>query len=96
MAMNQLFANDQYKVVKVAFNAGEGMTDHCATTDAFIIVQKGRAKIKFKENEVDLTEGSHFSIPANQQHSLEVTEAFAAHIVFGGAGKIEFANPGNN
>lgn len=91
MSMNQLFSNEHYKVMKVEFQAGEGMTNHSATTDAFIIVQKGRAEVIFKDRTVKLTEGSCSSILANEEHTLNVIEPFSACIVFGGAGKIGFA-----
>ena len=89
--MNQLFSNQYYKVVKLEFAAGEGLTNHSATTDAFVVVQKGKAEIIFKDRTVELIEGSHSSIPANEKHTLKVIEPFSACIIFGGLGKIEFA-----
>lgn len=91
MSMNQLFSNQYYKVVKVEFDAGESMTNHSATTDAFIVVQKGKAEVTFKDRTVELSEGSCASILANEEHTLKVIEPFSACIVFGGTGKIEFA-----
>ncbi len=66
------------------------MPDHRATTEAFIIVKRGRAKIIFDDKEVDLQQDSTHLIPANEKHTLQVEEDFSACIVFPIEGEIEF------
>ena len=56
--MKKLFSNNYYKVMEVALNVGETMPLHKATSDAFIIVKEGSAKIIFSDVEVELHQGS--------------------------------------
>lgn len=92
MEMNKLFSNSHYKVMNVVLNAGESMPLHKATSDAFIIVTAGSAKIVFPDNEIELHEGSTTMIPAHKEHKLQVSETFNAYIIFSADGEIKFLN----
>ena len=90
MEMKKIFSNNYYKVMEVALNIGETMPLHKATSDAFIIVKEGTAKIIFSDTEAELHQGSTFAIPANKEHKLQVIEAFKAFVVFASDGEIKF------
>ena len=76
--------------MNVTLDKGESMPNHKATSDAFIIVRRGKGKIIFEDKEIKLEHDSTQLIPANEIHTLEVMEDFSACIVFPVEGKIEF------
>ena len=90
MEMKKLFSNNYYKVMEVALNSGETIPLHKATSDAFIIVKEGTAKIIFSDTQAELHQGSTFAIPANKEHTLQVKEAFKAFVVFVSDAEIKF------
>ena len=90
MEMKQLYSNDYYKVIEVTLNGGEVMSQHKATSDAFILVKEGIGKIIFQDNEVELQQGSTYMISANKEHRLHVTETFNACIIFAPGAEIKF------
>lgn len=81
MGMNKVYGNSSYQVMNVNFAKGEAMPRHFASSDAFIIVEKGRAKISFYDREETLEEGGTLHIPARESHDLKVLEDFNAFIV---------------
>lgn len=91
MEIKELHSGAQYKVLKAVIPGGQGMPTHFATTDAFIIVSKGKAELIFSDREVLLEKGSTFLIPATRLHTLRVLEDFEVAIILGGGGNIEFA-----
>ncbi|HEY6082527.1 MAG TPA: cupin domain-containing protein [Chitinophagaceae bacterium] len=91
MEIKELHSGLQYRVLKAAIPAGQRMPTHFASSDAFIVVAKGKAELIFSDREVLLEKGISFLIPANKLHTLQVTEDFEAVIVLAGEGKIEFA-----
>ncbi|CAN5534229.1 hypothetical protein BH11BAC2_BH11BAC2_16590 [soil metagenome] len=66
------------------------MPNHKATSDAFVIVKKGKGVIIFGDKEIELQQDSTQLISANANHTLEVMEHFSACIVFPIEGEIEF------
>lgn len=52
--MKQLHINDYYKVVKVEFAAGHSMPRQVATSDAFLIVESGKALLIFEKETFEL------------------------------------------
>lgn len=90
MEIKKIFENRSFKIMNVALLKGEILPNHRATSDAFIIVQRGSAKIIFDDIEIPLHHNSTQLIPANKKHSLKVLEDFNASIVFSIEGEIEF------
>ena len=88
--IKQLYNNDHYKVMEVSLNSGEGLSQHKATSEAFLIVQQGTGKIIFSDNEVELQQGSTVVIPADKEHSLEVNDLFRACVIFPTGAGIKF------
>ena len=90
MEIKKIFESTSFKVVSVTLKKGESMPNHKATSEAFIIVKHGKAKIIFDDKEIGLQQDSTQLIPANENHTLEVMEDFSACIVFPVEGEIEF------
>ena len=90
MEIKKIFESNSFKVMNVTLNKGETMPNHKATSEAFIIVKHGKAKIIFDYKEIGLQHDSTQLIPANENHILEVMEDFSACIVFPIEGEIEF------
>ena len=92
--MKQLEITDHYKVVKVEFAAGHSMPRHVATSDAFMIVESGKALLIFEKETFELSQGVTQSIPANEEHMLRVVDDFKAYIVMANESKINFSKSG--
>ena len=90
MEIKELHSGPQYKVLKAEISAGQRMPTHFATSDAFIVVVKGKAELIFSDREVLLEKDISFLIPANKLHTLQITEDFKAVIILEGNGRIEF------
>lgn len=90
MEIKKIFEGNSFKIMSVILNKGEVMPNHKATSEAFIIVKTGKAKIIFDDKEIELQQDSTHLIPANENHTLEVLENFSACIVFPIKGEIEF------
>lgn len=89
--MEELQANDHYKVLKVELSAGTNMPRHFATSDAYVIVESGNALFICKSETCELKKGSNLSIPANEPHILKIIEDFKAYIVLANDALITFA-----
>lgn len=92
--MEQLQLTEHYKIVKVEFAAGHSMPRHAATSDAFLIVESGKALLIFEKETYELSQGTTQPIPANEEHMLKVIDDFKAYIVLAGEAKINFSRSG--
>ena len=91
--MKQLHITDHYKVVQVNFAAGHSMPRHVATSDAFLIVEPGKALLIFEKETVELSQGTTQPIPANEEHMLKIIDDFKGYIVMANESKINFSKP---
>lgn len=92
--MKQLQITDHYKVVKVEFAAGQSMPRHIATSDAFLIVESGKALLIFEKETFELNQGVTQSIPANEEHMLKIIDDFKGYIILANESNINFFKPG--
>ncbi|MCC7524741.1 MAG: cupin domain-containing protein [Chitinophagaceae bacterium] len=90
MEMKELHKNDQYKILGVSLQAGEAMPLHEASSDAFVILKKGRGRVSFSDRVVELNAGESLLIKAHEPHKLEVLEDFSSCIVLGSEAHIDF------
>lgn len=90
MEMKEIHNNNRYKILSVTLSVGEEMPVHEATSDAFIILRKGKGKISFDDRQVELSAGETLLIKAHERHQLEVLEDFNSCIVLENAAKINF------
>lgn len=81
MGLEQVFEDDHRQILKVELPAGSGMPEHYATSDAFVIVVEGKAKLIFNDMTCELVRGGTFLIPEEKSHRLEVIDDFKAFIV---------------
>lgn len=90
MEMKEVYSNDKYKVLNVTLKSGEKMPLHEATSDAFIICQKGKGRISFEGRTVDIAQGETLLIEAHDKHKMEILEDFCSNIILEAEGKINF------
>lgn len=90
MEMKEIHNNNRYKILSVTLSVGEEMPVHEATSDAFIILRKGKGKISFDDRQVELSAGETLLIKAHERHQLEVLEDFNSCIVLENDAKINF------
>jgi quercetin dioxygenase-like cupin family protein len=58
-----------------AFDAGEGLTEHTAPFDAFVIVLEGRFTITIAGESVAASSGTVVRMPARVPHAVEAVQA---------------------
>lgn len=81
MGIEQVFSDDNHQILKAELPAGGIMPQHHATSDAFVIIVKGKAELIFDDRKSVLASGSTFLIPGGRSHRLEVNEDFQAYII---------------
>lgn len=90
MAIEQIFGDAHRTILKATIPAGSTVPSHHATSDAFVIVSRGKAILDFHLRKVTLTEGATFLIPESREHTLQVLDDFEAYIILAGGGKISW------
>ncbi|WP_018614496.1 cupin domain-containing protein [Segetibacter koreensis] len=90
MEMKEVYKNDLYKILSVSLNVSEAMPLHYATSDAFIIVKKGKGRISFADRQVTLMQGESLLIKANETHKMEILEDFSANVILNAEARINF------
>ncbi|WP_320354495.1 cupin domain-containing protein [Desulfobotulus sp.] len=68
-------------VTLFAFAAGEGISAHASTGDAFVYILNGRATITIGEKKLTLKEGESVVMPAGIPHALDAPEPFKMLLV---------------
>jgi quercetin dioxygenase-like cupin family protein len=88
--VKEILKNDSFRIMQVDFPKGQIMPQHFATSDAFIMVEKGEAQLKLLNKIKLLQATSTFTIPANVSHSLEILADFRAFVVLAAGATIKF------
>ena len=88
--MEEIHKNAVYKVLQVSLPQGQIMPRHFASSDAFIIVEKGEAILSLPTKTVTLLAGTTFPIPAEEPHTLEILADFRAHVILAADAFIQF------
>jgi len=91
MIMHELEKNNHYQILQVELPAGSSMPRHCATSDAFVIVESGNALLICKGETAELVKGSKLSIPSHEPHILKVIQDFKALVVMAGDAVITYS-----
>lgn len=92
MEMKEIHTNATFKILKVTLARGEEMPRHYASSDAFLIPEKGKARLRLPDSEVVLEQGATFHVPDSEPHSLLVLEDFSAFVVLAAGAEIEFTD----
>ena len=73
--------NEALSLTLFAFAAGEGLSTHAASGDAFVQILDGEAAITIGEKEVLAKAGHVVVMPANVPHSLQARSRFKMLLV---------------
>lgn len=79
MGIEEVCKGGYHKVLRARMPAGSSMEAHYATSDAFMVVVNGEAKLIFNDQEVALSAGSAFLIPGLKPHVLKVSQDLDAY-----------------
>lgn len=90
MELKALFEGDQFTTFHVQIAAGDQIPHHKATQDAYLVIVRGLARLKFEQSEIVLQQGSGTFIPPQFPHTLEVLEDLEAYLFLAAGGTIEF------
>lgn len=71
-----LVSKDDFRVVMMAFDAGEGLKPHKAPGDALILALEGKAKLLVGDKEVEIESGEQIVFPANVIHNVTAITRF--------------------
>ena len=71
-----LVSKDDFRVVMMAFDAGEGLKPHKAPGDALILALEGKAKLLVGDKEVEIESGEQIVFPANVMHNVTAITRF--------------------
>lgn len=89
MGIEKIFADEYHQVIKAELPAGSLMAEHYATSEAFVIIVKGKATLIFKDGKYEIEGGNTFLVPARKLHKLEIHEFFLAYIILAPKASIE-------
>lgn len=59
-----------------AFDIGQGLSEHTAPYDAFVVISEGIAEITVSGVKNEVKAGETFLMPANKPHSLKAIKPF--------------------
>ena len=71
-----LVSKDKFRVVLMAFDAGEGLKPHKAPGDALVIALEGKAKLLVGDKEVEIESGEQLVFPENVIHNVTAITRF--------------------
>lgn len=69
-------SKDGFKVVLLAFDAGEGLKPHKAPGDALVIALEGKAKLLVGDKEIEVESGEQIVFPENVIHNVTAITRF--------------------
>lgn len=76
-----LVSKEGFKLVLVAFDAGEGLKPHKAPGDALVIALEGKAKLFVGDEEVEIESGEQIVFPANVIHNVTAITRFKMMLI---------------
>lgn len=76
-----LVSKDGFKLVILAFDAGEGLKPHKAPGDALVIALEGKAKLLVGDEEIEIESGEQIVFPANVIHNVTAITRFKMLLV---------------
>ena len=71
-----LVSKDDFRVVMMAFDAGEGLKPHKAPGDALVLALEGKAKLLVGDKEMEIESGEQIVFPANVIHNVTAITRF--------------------
>ncbi|WP_308577146.1 cupin domain-containing protein [uncultured Parvimonas sp.] len=71
-----LVSKDGFKLILMAFDAGEGLKPHKAPGDALVVALEGKAKLLVGDKEVEIESGEQIVFPENVIHNVTAITRF--------------------
>ena len=71
-----LVSKDEFKVLLMAFDAGEGLKPHKAPGDALVLALEGKANLLVGDKEIEIESGEQIVFPANVIHNVTAITRF--------------------
>ena len=71
-----LVSKDDFRLVIMAFDAGEGLKPHKAPVDALVLALEGKAKLLVGDKEIEIEAGEQLVFPANVIHNVTAITKF--------------------
>ena len=71
-----LVSKDEFKLLLMAFDAGEGLKPHKAPGDALVLALEGKAKLLVGDKEIEIESGEQIVFPANVIHNVTAITKF--------------------
>lgn len=68
--------NQAFGITLFAISAGEGISAHKSTGDAFVLILEGSAHITIDDTEHSVAAGEYIIMPAGKPHALKANENF--------------------
>lgn len=76
-----LVSKDEFKLLLMAFDAGEGLKPHKAPGDALVLALEGKAKLLVGDKEIEIESGEQIVFPANVIHNVTAITKFKMLLV---------------
>ncbi len=76
-----LVSKDKFKVVLLAFDAGEGLKPHKAPGDALVVALEGKAKLLVGDEEIEIESGEQIVFPENVIHNVTAITKFKMMLI---------------
>jgi quercetin dioxygenase-like cupin family protein len=64
-----------------AFDVGQGLSEHSAPFDAFVLITEGKGRIIIDKKDHDLSAGQFIVMPAEIPHAVQALEKFKMMLV---------------
>ncbi len=71
-----LVSKEGFRLVLMAFDAGEGLKPHKAPGDALVLALEGKAKLLVGDKEIEIESGEQIVFPANVIHNVTAITRF--------------------
>ena len=71
-----IVSKEGFRLVLMAFDAGEGLKPHKAPGDALVLALEGKAKLLVGDKEVEIESGEQIVFPANVIHNVTAITRF--------------------
>lgn len=71
-----LVSKDGFKLILMAFDAGEGLKPHKAPGDALVVALEGKAKLLVGDKEIEVESGEQIVFPENVIHNVTAITRF--------------------
>ena len=71
-----IVSKEGFRLVLMAFDAGEGLKPHKAPGDALVLALEGKARLLVGDKEVEIESGDQIVFPANVTHNVTAIKRF--------------------